>query len=63
MNMINGEFDFQLIWDCREGQISSEVDIIRYWEEFGGGVELLAQNMAKRRRRRRNQINTPEKKV
>ena len=63
MNMINDELDFQLIWDCREGQICSEVDIIRYWEQFGGGVQLLAQNMAKRRRRRRNQINTPEKKV
>ena len=63
MNMINDKFDFQLIWDCCEGQVRSEDVVIRYWEQYGGGVELLAQNMAKRRRRRRNQINTHEKKV
>ena len=49
MNMINNNFDFELIWDHREGQVRSEDVVIRYWEQYGGGVELLVQNMAKRR--------------
>jgi len=67
MNMISGEFDFQLIWDCTGsrscrdddtdkggwGEVKAEDIIIRYWEQFGGGVDLLAENMAKRRRRKR----------
>jgi len=56
MNMI-GKFDFQLIWDCctesGEGEVKAENTLTRYWEQYGGGVELLAENMAKRRRRRR----------
>ena len=56
MNMINDKFDFQLIWDCTEsggGEVKAENTITRYWDQYGGGVELLAENMAKRRRRRR----------
>ena len=57
MNMINDKLDFQLIWDCTEssggGEVMAENTITRYWEQYGGGVELLAKNMAKRRRRRR----------
>ena len=63
MNMINDDFDFQLVWDCRRGEIQSENVIIRYWEQYGGGVELLAQNMAKRRSRRRSRTNTHTEKV
>jgi len=53
MNMIDGQFDFQLIWDCWEGEIEAQNTITRYWEQYGGGVELLAENMAKRKRKRR----------
>ena len=63
MNMINDNFDFKLIWDCQKGEIRSENDIVRYWEQYGGGVELLAENMAKRRHRKKFQINTRAKEV
>ena len=55
MHMIEdgATLDFKLIWDTRseEGEVKGE-RIIRYWEDYGGGVELLAENMAKRRRLR-----------
>ena len=56
MNMISDAFDYQLIWDASSdiGEVSSGETIIRYWEQWGGGVKLLAENMAKRRRSRRN---------
>eukprot|EP00562_Extubocellulus_spinifer_P010654 CAMPEP_0178499288 /NCGR_PEP_ID=MMETSP0696-20121128/15744_1 /TAXON_ID=265572 /ORGANISM="Extubocellulus spinifer, Strain CCMP396" /LENGTH=505 /DNA_ID=CAMNT_0020127975 /DNA_START=152 /DNA_END=1669 /DNA_ORIENTATION=+ len=56
MNMISNELDFQLIWDSSSyiGEVPSGETVIRYWEQWGGGVKLLSENMAKRRRSRRN---------
>ena len=56
MDMISNDFDFQLIWDASSDiwEVSSGETVIRYWEQWGGGVKLLAENMAKRRRSRRN---------
>ena len=53
MNMIPNDVDFQLIWDCRSGEVHGKT-IIRYWEDYGGGKELLAKNMQRRKRKRMN---------
>lgn len=51
MNMIPNDVDFQLIWDCRSGEVRGRT-IFRYWEDYGGGKELLAKNMQRRKRKR-----------
>lgn len=50
--MVNPDVDFQAVWDTRKGEIPGET-VIRYWEQYGGGVEALRERMANSRRRSR----------
>ena len=57
MNMISKDFDFKLVWDATtyDGEISAPT-LVRYWEEQGGGLEMLSRNLSKRERRRQQQM-------
>ena len=50
--MINPQVDFQTVWDTRKGEIGGET-IIRYWEEKGGGVDMLRRRMKSSKRKSR----------
>jgi predicted phosphodiesterase len=50
--MVNPNVDFQIVWDTRKGEVEGEA-LIRYWEEKGGGVEMLRSRMKKSKRRSR----------
>ncbi|KAG7337410.1 calcineurin-like phosphoesterase superfamily domain containing protein [Nitzschia inconspicua] len=50
--MVDPEVDFQYVWDTRVGEIEGET-VIRYWEEKGGGVEMLRSRMKKSKRKSR----------
>mmetsp|Transcript_19076 Transcript_19076/g.46095 ORF Transcript_19076/g.46095 Transcript_19076/m.46095 type:complete len:794 (-) Transcript_19076:89-2470(-) len=61
--MVNPNVDFQLVWETssskttaattqRGGEVPGET-VVRYWEEHGGGVEMLRKRMKKTRRRTR----------
>jgi predicted phosphodiesterase len=40
MHMISPDVDFQFVWDSRYGEQAGE-QVLRYWEEKGGGKEAL----------------------
>eukprot|EP00978_Attheya_sp_CCMP212_P040308 scaffold218602_cov39-Attheya_sp.AAC.1 len=51
MSMVSPNVTFQLLWDCgltnntnNSGHVPSEEQVIRYWEEKGGGRKALIQN-------------------
>ena len=50
--MVNPQVDFQTVWDTRQGEVEWET-VIRYWEEQGGGVEMLRKRMKKSKRKSR----------
>ena len=53
MQIVNPNVDFQLIWDCRTtiGEIVAEEEIIRYWEQKGGGLQGLKENRERLRQK------------
>lgn len=53
--MVNPKGDFQLVWDTSpdgRGEVPGET-IVRYWEEQGGGVNMLRQRIKRSRRKSR----------
>lgn len=50
--MVSPEVDFQHVWDTRKGEVQGET-LIRFWEEKGGGVDLLRERMKNSKRRTR----------
>ena len=52
MKMISNDVQFQLIWDTSSGEVSSE-QIIRYWEEKGGGKTMVWRYMLRRKKNRK----------
>jgi Calcineurin-like phosphoesterase len=45
LHMISPQVSFQEIWNVRQGEIIGPT-ILRYWEDFGGGKEMLRQRMS-----------------
>jgi predicted phosphodiesterase len=51
MYMVSPDATFQLLWDTRTGQVSDK-EIIRLWEEQGGGIPALRERLDKHGRKR-----------
>ena len=56
MNMISPELTFQLLWDTKNGGEIQGEQVIRYWEEKGGGVKVLARKMKHSKIRKKVQL-------
>lgn len=48
MHMISPEVSFQLLWDTSTGEVEGE-QVVRYWEEKGGGKAALLNRLNKKR--------------
>lgn len=53
MHMVDPNVGFQLLWDTRTGEVAGR-QIIRYWDEYGGGVTELRERMKATRPHRYN---------
>jgi len=51
MYMVNPDIDTKLVWEAGNDIVNSGANetIIRYWEDFGGGVDMLRQRLEKQR--------------
>ena len=44
--MVSPQVDFQLLWDTTtRGEIPAATTILRYWEQYGGGIEALERRL------------------
>ncbi len=52
IHMVSPQVDFQEVWNTKTGEVPGE-QVIRYWEEKGGGLEalLLRMSMSKKKNR------------
>mmetsp|Transcript_13532 Transcript_13532/g.20611 ORF Transcript_13532/g.20611 Transcript_13532/m.20611 type:complete len:461 (+) Transcript_13532:92-1474(+) len=55
--MIDDDVSFKLIWDTNVGTVSAE-QVIRYWEEKGGGKKVVWRYMLRRKSTRRKIIKS-----
>ena len=63
-NMISPNVDFKCIWDAQSDNGSvPDSQIIRYWDEHGGGLVALFQYMKTRRTQRRTFVQTVAPKI
>ena len=51
MRMISPNVDFQFVWDTRKGEVEGE-QVVRYWEEKGGGRDALKKRFEEHKRKR-----------
>lgn len=52
MHMVSPDVGFQLLWDTATGPVAGP-QVLRYWEEQGGGREALFQRLEQRKRKRK----------
>mmetsp|Transcript_3668 Transcript_3668/g.8735 ORF Transcript_3668/g.8735 Transcript_3668/m.8735 type:complete len:554 (+) Transcript_3668:3-1664(+) len=53
MHMCNPKADAKLIWEAGNENIGKNETILRYWEEQGGGVEMLRKRMETNKQNRK----------
>jgi len=56
MRMISQNVQFKKVWDTSTGEVSAEKQIIRYWEENGGGRRAVWRYMLRRKETRQKVI-------